>query len=272
MEKTNTTDHFTDLFRVANLAMLMVWKKEQHHAESSTYRYEELKQKNGLENSPTKYTGMTWSAFRPSDDPCQYHYHIPGNMMAYVALEQMMEIATIFYRDEIWTDFTNNLKNEIQEGIEKYGIIHDEEYGDVYAYETDGLGHHVIMDDANIPSLLSIPYLGYKKYNRDVYENTKRLILSHKNPYFFEGKYAKGIGSPHTPHGFIWPLSLIMQGIVSNSYEEKNIILKFLLNTDGNNFHMHESFNPNYPKSFTRSWFAWADSLFALWILKIYKI
>ena len=122
------------------------------------------------------------------------------------------------------------------------------------------------MDDANVPSLLSIPWLGYKDLDDEIYQNTRSFILSENNPYFYQGKYAKGIGSPHTPEGYIWHIALIMQALTAKTREEKLELVETILNTDGDKLFMHEGFNPDNPQEFTREWFAWANSLFALLI------
>ena len=128
------------------------------------------------------------------------------------------------------------------------------------------------MDDANVPSLLSIPYLGYTNLNDEKYQNTRRFVLSSANPYYYEGKYAKGIGSPHTPKGYIWHIALSMQGLTSNSKEEMDMLLEMFENTHADTFYMHEGFNPDKPSEFTRPWFAWSNSLFAEFVEKYVEL
>jgi meiotically up-regulated gene 157 (Mug157) protein len=135
-------------------------------------------------------------------------------------------------------------------------------YGEIYAYETDGFGNYNLMDDANVPSLLSIPYLGYTTKEDPVYLNTRRFILSKSNPYYYEGSYAKGIGSPHTPPQYIWPIALSMQALTSTDPQEIAEIIETLVATDGDTGYMHEGFSVHNPSEFTRPWFAWANSLF----------
>lgn len=267
---------FTEDTRNVFKIIVKLWEKEQRHDVFSDYSFiricptgTNVLPRNG-KGEPTGYTGMTWSGFRPSDDACEYGYLIPSNMFAVVVLGYIEEFAKLF--DDLRLEReAAKLKYEIQTGIEKYGIVHDDEFGDIYAYETDGLGHYKLMDDANVPSLLSIPWFGYKSADDLIYNNTRRFILNKKNPYYFKGSYAEGIGSPHTPDQYIWHISLIMQGLTSEDNKEKEKILEMILNTDGGKNVMHEGFNCNNPAEYTREWFAWANSLFALSIMKLFN-
>lgn len=243
--------------------------KEQNHTENSTYyfRRTDCPETDTMpldgKGNPTAYTGMTWSGFRPSDDRCLYNYLIPANMMAVVAMKKAAELLLIGYNDEEYADKCRILAEEIKDGIEKYGTYDHPAYGKIYAYETDGLGNYRLMDDANSPSLLSAPYLGFCDVNDPIYKNTRNFILSENNPFYFVGKAAKGIGSPHTGENMIWHISLTMQILTSTSEEEKKECLKMLSETHEGTYFMHESFNKDDASDFTRTWFAWANSLFA---------
>jgi len=269
-KRTHTTDHFDDMFRAACRAMLVLWKKEQRHIETTTYRYtpNELR-RDGVENSQTKYTGMTWTGFRPSDDPCVYHYNVPDNMMASVALRMMAEIAADVYGDREWAAAATDLKQEIDNGIKHHGVVTHPKYGRIYAYEVDGMGNSIMEDDANVPSLLSIPYLNYTEADADVLRNTHKFVWSSDNKWFFSGSHAQGIGSSHTGHGMVWHMSMVMRGIVSDDVEEKKKLLLECITTDAGTDLMHESFNPTRPGHYTRAWFAWANSLFGYWVAKL---
>lgn len=140
--------------------------------------------------------------------------------------------------------------------------------GETYVYETDGYGHDVWMDDANVPNLLSMPWLGWCSPDDERYQNTRKWVLSSKNPFYYEGTAAKGIGSPHTPAGYIWHIALAMQGLTSADENEKTQLMKTLLTTDAGKRLMHEGFDSNDPEKFTRDWFAWANSLFALYAME----
>ena len=153
-------------------------------------------------------TGLIWSGFRPSDDACTYGYLIPSNMFASVVLGYLAEIAGEVLKDEELAAEAESFRQEVRNAIETLAVIKNEYYGRIYAYETDGYGQYLLMDDANVPSLLAMEYLGYEG-DREVMENTRRFILSEGNPYYFKGKAAAGIGSPHVPPYYIWHLSLI---------------------------------------------------------------
>jgi uncharacterized protein len=252
-DKTVFTSNVYKGFVVALQTMLT----EQNHNNGSTYTDP------GLVKTPVAYTGMIWSAFRPSDLGMVYNYNIPGNMMAVVVLKELAQIEADVYHDSGWAGKSLKLSSEVDQGIKKYGIAHSAEFGQVYAYEVDGLGHYVLMDDANIPSLLAAPYIGYVPVTDPTYQNTRKLVLSHANPYFYEGRLARGIGSNNTPTGTIWPLGLLAQGLTATSLAERQEMLKYLLASDPGDHLLHESFNPNDPTILTRPDFGWPLSMLA---------
>lgn len=161
------------------------------------------------------------------------------------------------------------MADEVAAAIEKYGIVEHPEFGKVYAFEADGFYNHVFMDDANVPSLLAMPYLGCVDVNDPVYQNTRKLVLSPLNPYFYKGKAGEGIGGPHIGFDFIWPMSIIMRCNTTNDNEEIRHCVKMLRDTDGDTGFMHESFHKDDPKKFTRSWFAWVNTLFGEMIYRL---
>lgn len=274
VENTGAHDIFTPQVKQAFRDILDVWKLEQNH-ENSKYSFVRLNcppsdtlSRDGR-GEPVGYTGMTWSGFRPSDDACKYGYLIPSNMFAVVVLGYMEQFLREEYQDEAMAQEAAQLREQIQDGINRFGIVRDDTFGEIYAYETDGLGNYNLMDDANVPSLLSLPWLAYCKKDDPIYKNTRAFVLSKKNPYYFEGTKAKGIGSPHTPDQYIWHIALTMQGLTSDSREEREALLETLLATDADCEVMHEGFHCDKPEEFTREWFAWANSLFALFALSM---
>ncbi|MCQ2431037.1 MAG: glycoside hydrolase family 125 protein [Clostridia bacterium] len=244
--------------------------REQHHMTESDYvfiREIDLWQDTihfGGKGSPVNVTGMTWSGFRPSDDGCTFGYPIASNMFAAVTLRQIEEVLLACRPEE--TELLARIKTlytEIEHGIHDYGTYLHPKYGRIYACETDGFGNYVLADDANVPSLLSAPYLGFCSADDPIYQNTRRFILSEDNPYYFVGRAAKGVGSPHTPKNYIWHIALSMQGLTSNDPLKKRSLLDMLVSTDADTGYMHEGFHCDNPAEFTRPWFAWSNSLFA---------
>src|SRR5699024_2848913 len=238
-KSTGKTAHFDEAFKEAVVKIIDTWKIEQNHETDSNYTFvrDDCRPQDTLSHegkgAPVGYTGMTWSGFRPSDDACVYGYLVPANMFAVVVLNQLAEIARDVLDDEALAKTATDLAAEIDQGIQKYGKVEHPEFGTIYAYETDGLGNHNLMDDANVPSLLAAPYLGYCDINDPVYQNTRKFLLSKNNPYYFEGSVAKGIGSPHTPEQYIWHIALAIQGMTAATMEEKQTILETFKNTDG---------------------------------------
>lgn len=272
-KNTGETAHFNSDFRHAIQLILQTWRTEQYHTEQSSYTFErencpitDTLGENG-KGSKVAYTGMTWSGFRPSDDACKYGYLVPSNMFAVVVLKYMEEINNKFFNDQKMGHEIISLRHDIELGIEQFAVIQDEELGPIYAYEVDGLGHINMMDDANVPSLLSLPYLNYCEKDDPIYLNTRKMILSQRNPYFYEGSYAKGIGSPHTPENYIWHIALSIQGMTATDESEKNEILDMFERTDAGTQLVHEGFNKDNPNEFTREWFSWSNAMFVEFVL-----
>lgn len=251
-----------------------VFRQEQDHG-TSPYSFQRLDcpETDTLTNegrgTPVGYTGLVWSGFRPSDDRCELGYLIPSNMMAQVAMSRAAEIASEIYHDTALEKACLSLADDICQGIQQYAIYDHPKQGRIYAYETDGLGKYNLMDDANSPSLLSMPYLGFCRKEDPLYLATRKFILSEENPYFYQGTFARGIGSPHTPAGSIWHISLIMQALTATDREEILRCLNWIASTHANCCQMHESFDANDPDRFTRSWFAWANTLLAQLMIQL---
>ncbi|HZW52657.1 MAG TPA: glycoside hydrolase family 125 protein [Candidatus Elarobacter sp.] len=264
-KQTGDRSIFTPEVRRAFERVLSTMRDEQRHAQRSHYRHPQLAD-NGR-GSPVKYTGMVWTAFRPSDDPARYHYNIPVNMFASVVMKDLTTIARDVWHDGKMASNAWGLSVEIQRGIEQYGTLELAPFGRIYAYEVDGRGHANVMDDANIPSLLSIPYFGYLPKTNSLYLATRRFALSDRNPYFFRGKYAQGIGSPHTPHGYVWPLALCVQALTATDDREIDQLFGWIAVSDVGDHRLHESFNSEWPESYTREDFAWPNALYAELVL-----
>ncbi|MBQ8182960.1 MAG: glycoside hydrolase family 125 protein [Clostridia bacterium] len=274
---TETVDDsiFTDKFRDMMYKIVDVFKKEQNHFQRSSYYFnrQNCPQTDTLPNdgkgNEVSYTGMTWSGFRPSDDRCVYGYLVPANMMAVCALKKAAELANVGYEDNKLESECRSLAFDIDEGIKEHAVYEHPKFGKIYAYEVNGKGDIILMDDANSPSLLSAPYIGYCRPDDEIYQNTRKFILSLSNPWFFEGKAAKGVGSPHTGTNKIWHIALAMQALTSSSADEIENCLNMIANSHAGTFLMHESFDKDDDTVFTRPWFAWANSLFSELLIRL---
>lgn len=267
---THDQSIFTPELRSMLNVILATFRTEQRHGESSPYWFirEDAPVPSDTipmhgKGRPVNFTGMTWSGFRPSDDSCKFGYLIPANMMAVIALRKAAVLAEEGFGDVALKAELLELSDEIEDGIETYGVVDHPKYGKIYAYETDGFGNYNLMDDANSPSLLAIPYLGYRPADDPVYQNTRRFILSEDNPYYYSGTAARGVGSPHTPPRYIWHIGLCMQILTSTDAAEKRECLDMISRTHAGTNFMHEGFDVDDPAKFTRPWFAWANTLFA---------
>jgi meiotically up-regulated gene 157 (Mug157) protein len=281
----NTPDSVLRLPQVEQAVQIMVdvWIAEQSHEDDAyptgplfdclncnqPYRYVELP-RNGKGTPTNASSGLTWSGFRPSDDMNTYGYNVPGNMFCVAVLGYAQELAASVWQNDELEKKAARLAADIQRGLDEHAVVDHPEFGKMYVYEVDGLGNFLLMDDANVPSLMSIPYLGYQGYDPKIYANTRRFILSPSNPTYRSGTNAltgpvQGYGSPHMNAliaNNIWPMALAVQGLTSDSVDEKIKLVEILVKASAGTGWMHESFDVDNPKKFSRSWFCWADALF----------
>ena len=276
-KKTGDTSCFDSDWKNSMKAIVKTFKEQQRKENQGPYRFLRNTSKptdtlpgNGYGN-PIKPVGLIVSSFRPSDDATILPFLIPSNYFAVVSLRQMNEILNHLKAEPQLAKNASDLAIEVEKALEKYASSQHLNFGETLAFEVDGFGNQMFMDDANIPSLLSLPYLGAIDGKSLLYQNTRKYILSENNPWYFVGKYAKGIGGPHVGVNMIWPMSIIMQAMTSSSDEEIADCLKTLIRTHADTGFMHETFHKDDPKNFTRSWFAWANTLFGELILKIYN-
>jgi meiotically up-regulated gene 157 (Mug157) protein len=207
-------------------------------------------------------TGMIWGAFRPSDDAVEYRFNIPQNAFAVVALRNIVQLAIQGYGDRRLADRAQTLSERVQDGIQRYGRFYNPQRRVwMYAYETDGFGRYNLMDDANIPNLTTLPYIDWCSAFDQVYLATRAFALSMDNPFYFSGQYAEGLGSPHTPYGFVWPLGIIGRALTATSSLEVATAITTLAETDDESGLIHESFYPGGYWRFTRPEFGWANAL-----------
>jgi meiotically up-regulated gene 157 (Mug157) protein len=219
--------------------------------------------------NPTRPVGLIHSAFRPSDDACVYPFLVPSNLFAVASLRQLAEISETVTKDAAFALACRALADEVAAALVLHALVPHPRQGTVWAYEVDGFGNALFMDDANVPSLLSLPYLGCGSAEDPVYVRTRRLVLSDDNPYFFRGRAAEGIGGPHVGLRMIWPLGITMRALTSGSDPEVLSCLRALAATHAGTGFMHEAFDQDDPGRFTRKWFAWANTLFGELVLKV---
>ena len=224
---------------------------------------------NDGKGTPVKPVGLIVSSFRPSDDATTLQFLVPSNFFAVTSLRKAAEILTTVNNRKDLADQCLELAAEVETALKKYATYNHPEFGTIYAFEVDGFGNHLLMDDANVPSLLAMPYLGDVDINDPIYQNTRRFVWSESNPYFFRGKVAEGIGGPHIGYDMAWPMSIMMKAFTSQDDAEIKWCVEMLMKTDAGTGFMHESFHVDDPTKFTREWFAWQNGLFGELILKI---
>lgn len=276
-KETNDTTPFDNEWVQAQENIYQTFVEQQRKENLGPYKFErttsrgtDTLQVDGY-GYPVNPVGLICSSFRPSDDCSIFLFLIPANLFAVVSLRHSAEILRNVNNNTELAAKMEALANEVEDAVNKYGIIDHPVHGRVYAYEVDGFGSYLMMDDANVPSLLSLPYLGAVDVNDEVYQRTRRFVLSENNPFYFKGKAAAGIGGPHIGRDMIWPMALIIQALTSTNDEEIRQCIQTLKNTHGDTGFMHESFHKDDPKKFTRHWFAWTNTLFGELLWKTYK-
>jgi meiotically up-regulated gene 157 (Mug157) protein len=219
---------------------------------------------------PSLNCGLIRCSFRPSDDMMKLPFLVPANAMMAVALKDLASLLRTLGRDQLATD-AETISEKITRALEAHAVVNHPRHGEIWAYEIDGLGGVHLMDDANVPSLLSLPYLGFCSADDPRYLRTRAFCLSSDNPHFVSGTVAAGIGSPHTGPGTIWPMALSMQALTAIDDDEILFCLRQLKATHAGTGFMHESFRADNPTEFTRPWFAWANTLFGELIATLHR-
>lgn len=224
---------------------------------------------NNGKGAPVKPCGLIASSFRPSDDATTLQYLVPSNFFAVASLRKAAEILSTVNRDNDFAVRCTALADEVEQALNKYAVYNHPEFGQIYAFEVDGYGNHLLMDDANVPSLIAMPYLDGMDVKNPIYQNTRRFVWSDSNPYFFRGIAGEGIGGPHVGYNMAWPMSIMMKAFTSTDDSEIRDCIAMLMNTDAGTGFIHESFNVDNAADFTREWFAWQNTLFGELILKL---
>ena len=273
---TNDTTPFDAQWKAAIQATLKTFKEQQRKTDKGPYTFQRTTAwatdgvPLGGYGYPVKPVGLICSMFRPSDDATIFPFLIPSNFFAVVSLKQAATMVKQINKDDALAAELTALANEVDKALQQHAVVNHPQYGKVYAYEVNGFGSYNLMDDANVPSLLSLPYLNAVKNTDPVYINTRKMLLSTNNPFFFKGKAAEGIGGPHAGMDMIWPLSIIMRGLTSKDDNEIKLCIEMLRKTHGGTGFMHESFHKDDATNFTRKWFAWANTIFGELLWEVY--
>ncbi|KAJ8067776.1 hypothetical protein OCU04_003377 [Sclerotinia nivalis] len=282
---TKSIDFITPRWLTALETLLMVLEQQSESSfDSKTGRFQRnaytfsRRTEQGTETlplsgvgNPLNYgTGLIRSAFRPSDDTTILGFFIPANAMMSVELKRTAEVLKAAKRSDLAQTLEKRAQS-IKDGIMKHAVVQHKKWGKVFAYEVDGYGGQILMDDANVPSLLALPILGFLKHDDEIYKNTRKMLLSKDgNPYYLEGRAFKGIGGPHIGPENAWPMSLLLQAMTTDDDDEIMECLNLVLRASRLGL-IHESINVNRIHEYTRSWFAWANSVFAQTILDLAK-
>ena len=272
---TGDTAVFDAEWRAAAAAILRTFREQQRKEERGPYSFRRTTSVAydtvplGGYGNPARPVGLIHSAFRPSDDACVFPFLVPSNLFAVVSLRQLAEISETATKDAAFAVQCRTLADEVAAALALHALVSHPRHGTVWAYEVDGFGNALFMDDANVPSLLSLPYLGCGTATDPPYVRTRRLVLSEDNPYFFRGEAAEGVGGPHVGLRMIWPLGIAMRALTSSDEAEILSCLRALKTTHAGTGFMHEAFDQDDPTHFTRKWFAWANTLFGELVLKV---
>ncbi len=273
---TGDTSVFDETWLKAVRLILQTFREQQRKdGDKGPYRFQRKTERatdttiNDGWGAPARPVGLIASAFRPSDDATTLPFLVPSNFFAVTSLRKAAEILATVNKETDLAGQCDTLADEVETALKKYAVCQHPEFGTIYAYEVDGFGSRMLMDDANVPSLLALPYLGDVDIDDPIYQNTRRFVWSEANPYFFRGTAGEGIGGPHIGYDMIWPMSIMMKAFTSRDDEEIKECLRMLMHTDAGTGFMHESFHKDNPARFTRKWFAWQNTLFGELILKL---
>lgn len=276
-QQTKDTSRFDAKWQEAMKLILKTFKEQQRKDNDGPYHF----QRNTAWASdnvplqgfgyPVRPVGLICSSFRPSEDATIFSFLVPSNFFAVVSLRQAAELFRVIKAEEQVALEMEALAMEVRQALQKYAVVDHEIYGKVYAYELNGMGSYNLMDDANIPSLLALPYLGAISMVDPIYLNTRKMVLSTDNPFFYKGKIAEGIGGPHIGKGMIWPMSIIARALTSSDEEEIKQCISTLQKSHADTGLIHESFHMDNPKQYTRAEFAWVNTYFAELLWKTYQ-
>lgn len=272
---TGDTSIFDEHWLAAINATLKTFVEQQRKENNGPYKFTRRTDRlhdtvsNGGYGHPANPVGLIASVFRPSDDSCVYLFLVPSNFFAVTSLRKAAEILTVVNDKPELAERCTALADEVEAALKKYAVYKHPEFGKMYAFEVDGFGNYLLMDDANVPSLLAMPYLGDVSVKDPIYKNTRKFVWSESNPYFFKGKAGEGIGGPHIGYDMVWPMSIMMKAFTSTDDAEIKECMEMILKTDAGTGFIHESFHKDDPKNYTRPWFAWQNTLFGELVIKL---
>jgi len=276
-QQTKDTSPFDTAWQDAVRLILKTFKEQQRKENNGPYHFQRTTAwatdnlpMQGF-GYPVKPVGLICSAFRPSDDATIYSFLVPSNFFAVISLRQAAELFRLVKADGKVADELDELAMEVRQALQKHAVIEHPVHGKIYAYEVNGMGSYNLMDDANIPGLLAMPYLGAVSMSDPVYLNTRKMIHSDDNPFYYKGKAAEGIGGPHIGKDMIWPLSIIARALTSTDDDEIKMCIDVLRKTHADTGFIHESFHKDIPKQYTRAWFPWGNTIFGELLWKTYQ-
>ncbi len=274
---TGDVSCFDDRWKAAMKVIVTTFRQQQRKDWHGPYKFQRVTATytdtapGGGYGNPVVPVGLIVSLFRPSDDATIFPFLVPSNYFAVKSLRQLSGMFSEIFVDREFAGNCASLADEVEASLRGYAIVEHPLFGRILPYEVDGFGDKLFMDDASIPSLLSLPYLDCISQSDPVYQNTRAFLLSGDNPYFFKGAAGEGIGSPHAGMNKIWPMGIMMRAFTTSNDDEITKCLNMLINSNAGTGFMHESFDENDPKKFTRSWFAWANTLFGDLLIKLYN-
>ena len=275
-QSTGDVEPFDAGWTTAARTIMATFKEQQRVAGPGPYRFQRTSNQPtettlaGI-GSPTRKTGLIHSAFRPSDDACTFPCNIPGNLFAVATLRELAQLASAVLKDAALAAEASALAAEVEKAVFAHGVMQLPDGRQVLAYETDGYGNHLFMDDANVPSLLGMAYLRCLPGDYPLWRTTADAVWSQANPWFFKGAAAEGVGGPHIGEGQVWPMSIIVRALSSQDDAVIAWSLKTLRATHAGTGFMHEAFDKDNPAKFTRKWFAWVNGLFGELVVKVAK-
>ncbi len=272
---TGDTSVFGKDWQEAIRLTVQTFREQQRKKDNGPYSFLRITDRqhdtlsNGGLGAPVNPVGLIVSSFRPSDDSSILQFLIPSNFFAVTSLRKAAKVLKEVNQNTELANECLAMANEVETALKKYAVYKHPKYGKIYAFEVDGFGNQLLTDDANVPSLLSLAYLGDVDVKDKIYQNTRRFVWSKDNPYFFSGKAGEGIGGPHIGYDMVWPMSIMMKAFTSTDDAEIKKCVEMLMKTDAGTGFMHESFHKDNPLKYTRPWFAWQNTLFGELILKL---